>query len=171
MNDPPSPDPDEFDIKALFEPTSGGSDEDSSSWFSEGFDGFPDEYYRFDSLSDIMEEDPNKWKWYDSDDNTIHGDSSDDDSSDDDRSTDDPDGEEDWEDKESVHRPSDLDSDEPIDSDEDLVYCEDGCGLAWKSSCKRKCQARDSDFDSDEMDQLLDSSTEEEDVDDNNNMD
>ena len=57
MNDPPSPDPDEFDIKTLFEPTSGGSDEDSSSWFSEGF---PDQYYRFDSISEIMEEDPNK---------------------------------------------------------------------------------------------------------------
>ena len=166
MNDPPSPDPDEFDIKALFEPTSGGSDEDSSSWFSEGFEGFPDQYYRFDSLSDILEEDPNKWKQYDSDDNTIPNDSSDDDSSDDDRSTDDPDGEEDWEDKESVHRPSDLDSDEPIDSDEDLVYCL-YCGLAWKSSCKRKCQARDKYDDSDEMDQLLESSTE--DMDDNNN--
>ena len=161
MNDPPSPDPDQVDIKALFESTSGGSDEDSSS-----YEGFPDEYYRFDSLSDIMEEDPNKWKWYDSNDNTIHGDSSDDDSSDDDRSTDDPDGEEDW-DKESVHRPSDLDSDEPIDSDEDLVYCWDCCGLAWRSSCKRKCQARDADDDSDIMDQLSESSTE--DIDDNNN--
>ena len=39
MNDSPSPDPDQVDIKALFEPTS-GSDEDSSS-----YEGFPDENY------------------------------------------------------------------------------------------------------------------------------